>query len=67
MVSGGESYIYLRITDAEGKTFLVKRRIAEDEALLFLSVGDIVTVKALPSETENVYTIVTLEKQNSEA
>ena len=67
VVSGGESYIYLRITDAEGKTFLVKRRIAEDEALLFLSVGDIVTVKALPSETENVYTIVTLEKQNSEA
>ena len=63
VVSEGESYLYLRVTDAEGKTILVKARIIDDETLLFLSVGDTVTVTALPTDKEGVYTLVKHQKQ----
>ncbi|MBQ9735810.1 MAG: hypothetical protein IJV96_03390 [Clostridia bacterium] len=58
VVTAGESWLYLRgVTDA-GKTVLVKSKIAENESVLLLSVGDAVSVKATPTENESVYTLI---------
>ena len=58
VVTAGESWLYLRgVTDA-GKTVLVKSKIAENESILLVSVGDTVGVKAIPTENESVYTLI---------
>ncbi len=59
----GETLLYLRGEDEAGKTLLFKAAVAENEALLFLSVGDTVKFTALPTRAAGVYTILSHEKQ----
>jgi hypothetical protein len=58
VTANGETLLYLRGKTDEGKTRLVKASIAQNERVLFLSVGDTVSVSAYPTETADVYTLV---------
>ena len=59
----GETVLYLRGKDADGSTLLFKASVAEQEALLFLSVGDTVTFTAAPTQATGVYSVISHEKQ----
>ncbi len=61
VTTAGESYLYLRGTDAEGKAVLLKKKIADDERVLFLSVGETVSLTAVPTATEGVYILQDLK------
>ena len=61
VTTAGESYLYLRGTDTEGKVVLLKKKIADDERVLFLSVGDTVSLTAVPTDTEDVYILQDLK------
>ena len=62
VVSGGESYLYLRGKDASGGIYLLKTVIANNEKVLLLSVGDTLTVTVEKTETEGVYTLLSFTK-----
>ena len=58
VTANGETLLYLRGETADGKTVLVKANVAQNERVLFLSVGDTVSVSVYPTETADVYTLV---------
>jgi 2,4-dienoyl-CoA reductase-like NADH-dependent reductase (Old Yellow Enzyme family) len=63
VTSGGETALYLRGVDANGDTLLFKASVAENETVLFLSVGDTVTFTAVATDTAGIYTVIAHEKQ----
>lgn len=62
VTTAGESYLYLRGVTAEGETVLLKKKIADDESVLFLAVGDVIRTTASPTDASGVYTLLTFEK-----
>ena len=58
----GNSYVYLFTADSTDSTVRIcKGMVKADETLLFIHVGDSLTVKALPTDAERIYTIVSFE------
>ena len=58
----GNSHIYLFTADSTDRTVRIfKGMVKADETLLFIHVGDSLTVKALPTDAERIYTIVRFE------
>jgi hypothetical protein len=58
----GNSHIYLFTADSTDSTVRIcKGMVKADETLLFIHVGDSLTVKALPTDAERIYTIVSFE------
>ena len=62
VTTAGESYLYLRGKDAEEKVVLLKKKIADDESVLFLAVGDVIRTTVSPTDASGVYTLLTFEK-----
>ncbi|MBR7094959.1 MAG: hypothetical protein IKC73_01955, partial [Clostridia bacterium] len=68
VTTAGESYLYLRGTVAEdaevakGTVVLLKKKIADDESVLFLAVGDVIRTTVSPTDASGVYTLLTFEK-----
>ncbi len=58
---GGESVFYLTVT-IEDKTVLLEKYFSEDKTLHFINVGDTLTVTYKPTDTENIYTLISYTK-----
>ncbi len=61
VVMGGESYLYLRGSLADGTECLVRAKIADNEAVLFLDEGDSLTVTAEKTAAEGIYALLSIQ------